>query len=195
MSKPLSHARLVIDALQFVDHLIIPSIRSSKFGCDSLRMLEIEPRGPTPKPIRLRDWDPQPWVDMLYIVWGCPIPLLQLVVLFGITRVNAWPWWPVPWGERQDVMDLLAARWGVTLASSLETHNLDIWTSSLKLVVTIDFPSPFWNHCNSWKMVQDFIRHHDLSIHHSIPRASATMATIAEWGGFFVGNELLPYHR
>lgn len=59
MSKPLSHARLVvIDLLQFVDHLITPSTRSSKFGCDSLRMIGIEPWAPIPKPLRARDWKP-----------------------------------------------------------------------------------------------------------------------------------------
>lgn len=43
--------------------------------------------------------------------------------------------------ESQDVADILAVHWGVTLASSLHTHNLDIWTSFPKLVATIDPPS------------------------------------------------------
>lgn len=59
MSKQLSNACLVvIDALEFVDRLIAPSMRSSKFGCDSLRMIGIEPRDLPPRPLRTKDWDP-----------------------------------------------------------------------------------------------------------------------------------------
>lgn len=59
MNKPPSHAKLVIiDSLQFVEHLIISKARSSSFGCASLRLISIEPREPTPKALRHCDWAP-----------------------------------------------------------------------------------------------------------------------------------------
>lgn len=86
-TSPLSHARLlVIDSLQFVDHLITPSIRSSKFGCDSLRMIGIEPRDPVPKPYGLGIGIRRLMMDAPFIVWVWLAPLLRLVGTSGIAR-------------------------------------------------------------------------------------------------------------
>lgn len=59
MRKPFSHARLVvIDTLQFVDHLVLPGIDSSMFGRDSLEMIGIVQRGPPLSRMRRGDWSP-----------------------------------------------------------------------------------------------------------------------------------------
>lgn len=112
MSKLLSHAQLVvIDALQFVDYLITPSIQSSKFGCDSLRMIGIKLRGPTPKLIQLRDWDP-PAVGRCAL--HCVGILSSIALIGGIIRDCKGGCWGVVAGsvgwECQNVADLLAVR-------------------------------------------------------------------------------------
>lgn len=67
MCKSFIHAHLVvIDTLQFVEHLVHPGITSLKFGQDSLAWICIAHRDPPMQRLRRRDWIPSPWTVMLF---------------------------------------------------------------------------------------------------------------------------------
>lgn len=184
MIKPFIHARLVvIDTLQFVEHLVHPSIASSKFGQDSLAMISIVHRGPLVSRLRRRAWEP-PSVDRQALhIAGISLPLGASVG--GVLRDHHGAFLGDVVGPSglgfDHAVDVHALLRGLELAGQARCFSFDVWTQSRFLVDNISMPSPLWNCEHSWATIQAFSRHHGLGLHHSIRRGCAIAGAMAEW--------------
>lgn len=185
MCKPFVHARLVvIDTLQFVEHLVTPGITSSSFGKDSLLMIGITPRDPPISPLSRRLWSP-PSRDRSSIHCASTISgqMAGVGAIIsdhdgGMLGALAGPIGP----SHPRAADTLALRWSVDLATNMGTHAVDFWASSDFLIENISLPCPLWNYSESWSTIQTFFHHHSSSIR-STPRVGNAIAlALADWG-------------
>lgn len=201
MKKSFFHARLVvIDTLQFVEHLISPGIESSKFGKDSLLMIGITPRGPPLPPLRRGHWSP-PAGDRLtaHCASVCSDTIAAVGALIrdqrgGFVGAVAGP----VGGSFSRAAELLALRWNVELAKRIEAQTVSFWSQSDFLVSNMDLPCPLWNHTDSWTTIQTFLHRHNSELRWTPRRGNAIAAAIADWGlsleriTFFLSDGLLP---
>lgn len=201
MMKPVRHARLVvIDTLQFVEHLISPCIESSNFGKDSLLMIGITPRWPPLPPLRRGQWVP-PAGDSLsaHCASVCSESTAAVGAIIRDQRGSFVGAVAGPIGVSFSLAsELLALRWNVELAMQVEAQSVDFWTHSDFLVNNIGLPCPLWNHADSWEIIQAFFHHQNAELCRTSRRGNAIAVALADWGlslervTFFRSEELLP---
>lgn len=87
--------------------------------------------------------------------------------------------------EIRPAAEMHALRWSIELAAHLKTVMLDIWTTSASHLDCPNLPSLYWHCSSAWKIIQGFVRRHNLGIHHPIRRGNTVSKAIAEWGFSF----------